>query len=310
MVSSVFYGKGSTMDEAASNVKRFFAPLAGLETESDVIRHRDAVFDFLSEKLSLYGFRRAETCLRLVTGLKTGALRDDGRTPSDLHEMTQALYTFFLKLANFPLPDLEDLVTLNIGHDLGEDFGLGRDDLKKYLDACCPEDPAANARTAAQIWGMTKKFRNRDLFQTENEHLANAMQDPVVVIARPTDRLHNLATAPAVMQGGRLQGYLHNTLTHYPRFIDEAHCRYPELSETLDRLGWLLQRQVSMIVQNSKYLQHDASLTERFNSPSRLIEADRYFPAGLSPLITPQERIAAAVRNHPHYDMALCGGMG
>ncbi len=223
------------MDAHANENQSFLTQLSDsgrYDSEGLVVRHAKHLITDIRSYLKSSDYNMALACLDLAIKTKKGKLRDDGKTPSIIHEISQALYTISLIEGGVHLEDPESVIALNFIHDLGEDFGLKPETLKRHLEKAEVTDQNKIDLLAIDFDILTKKYKGESpKFKNEWEYYQAIERSQNASIAKPPDRLHNLATQIGVKKNKRALQYIANTYVIYDDLTRKASQRFPSQRE-------------------------------------------------------------------------------
>jgi hypothetical protein len=217
------------------------------DSESDVIANSEVLIADLRDWLKGNGYDMAAGCLDLAVEKKAGKLRGDKRTPSILHEVSQALYTISLIEDDAYLADPEAVLSLNFIHDLGEDFGLQGGELLKRLHDDGVKGGTRLTQLARDFELMTKKRDGIPKYENEWQYYEALQESENASVAKMIDRIHNLATQIGVKKEKRCSEYILNTFVILNDFVVAASKNSPEqapvykslkkMTETVSQIG-------------------------------------------------------------------------
>ena len=131
-----------------------------------------ACFDLLREKKCPPG------------GQQKTLTRQDGETPSIVHELSQALYTISLVEAGYELPDAETLLCLNFTHDLGEEFDVTTDSFRQNLINHNITPSARSEILGILFENMTKSRGAAYKYENNQDYFDTMLKHPATVIAK------------------------------------------------------------------------------------------------------------------------------
>lgn len=146
----------------------------------------------------------ASACANLVAAYKEGEKRQDG-SPSIVHEYSQIYYLHALRTANIDVYRPDIVACIVALHDLGEEYGLTPDGARNYLieavDECGFFDQETLEKNYADIDEVVRGFEimSRDIEGykaklSKFEYTRQTLFNPYTSIAKPLDRVHNIAT--------------------------------------------------------------------------------------------------------------------
>ncbi len=198
------------------------------DSEDLVVENAEHLITDIRAYLQSADYNIALSCLDLAIETKKGKFRGDGRTPSVIHEISQALYTISLIEDGVHLEDPESVIALNFTHDLGEDFGLKPETLKKHLRNTGVTDQDKINQLTTDFDILTKKYKGEDpKFKNEWEYYQGIEKSQNASIAKFPDRLHNLATQIGVKSNARCLQYIANTFVIFNDLTKQASLLFP-----------------------------------------------------------------------------------
>ncbi len=287
------------------------AALAYIKTERDAAHETAPLLDFITRWMQERNFQYGLACLDLLVAHKGSSKREDGVTPSILHELSQGLYTVALVEAGYDLPDPELLMCLNFTHDLGEEYSLRKKDFLAHFERAginrTPlhnkpvltqqvlnkgwEDNAAElmTRMAKKMDGLSLYPRDDNPAQTDNrKYFMNMLDDPSTVIAKFQDRIHNMATLIGVKAPDKHKDYIVETLDLRNTLI-RARTLYPRYARAFTVMENIVSAQIYF---NSCFLdktEPDSSVSALTAGLPRMKHIHP-LPAGIDPLQITQHR--------------------
>ena len=261
-------------------------------------------------------FQYGLACLDLLVKHKGNSKREDGVTPSILHELSQALYTVALVEAGYDLPDPEIFMCLNFTHDLGEEYSLHKKDfLAHFENARISRTPIYNKGVFTQLalnknWEdnaaelmtrMAKKMDGISLYprddnpsQTDNrKYFMNTLDDPSTVIAKFQDRIHNMATLIGVKSPDKHKDYIVET-QDLRNTLMRARALYPRYARVFSVMENIVSAQIYF---NSCFLDKinpDRAMSTLATGLPRMKHIYP-LPAGIDPLQITQRRALEAI---------------
>lgn len=285
--------------------------LAYIRTERDASHETPEILKFIHAWMTEREYRHGLTCLELLMKQKGDEKRDDGLTPSILHELSQACYTIALVEGGYDLPDVEALLCLNFTHDLGEEKNLKKNDMHALFQAQSIDHMAIRAnsldgsadnipvwedtmstlfgRMAKKMGGIPVYFSEDAPLKTDHKKYFEALLDhPTTVIAKFLDRIHNMATMIGVKKIHKQKEYLQETLLLRDT-LKHAAARYPQYAPTFTVMNKILTIQVMF---TASYLER-IDPTYRAGIASATLPRLREIPPlphGLDPLYITQAR--------------------
>ena len=272
------------------------ADLAYIRSERAASHETAVLLDFVTEWMKQRDYKLGLASLDLLLAKKCdpeadkrARMRQDGETPSIIHELSQAIYTISLVETGYPLPDTEDLLCLNFTHDLGEEFDVSRqgfiDNLTKHG---IPATPRVEA-LADMFENMTKSRNDIYKYDNNQSYFLKMLEHPTTVIAKFQDRIHNMATLIGVKKPHKHREYIVETM-ELRATLNQAKTTYPAFAAVFDIMNKIVAAQIHF---NTGYLNRafpenpistaGQGIITRLNRIAQL-------PAGLDPLQIPQTR--------------------
>lgn len=270
------------------------------DTEQDIVENFDSLVLDVRKWLKAKHYGHAEALLDLVLDKKDGLTRKDGKTPSALHEVTQAVWFISCVEDGLPVEDPAGVLSLIFSHDLGEDFGVTTQDLWHYLHV---EKAFADDEQLQEIiddydviskrWGKGGPERYANEYQyfhiAQHQRRNNS-------IAKLIDRAHNITTMIGVkdeegeQEKAVMMKYIAKTLTLLGDYVRDASQVHPKQAETYEALQYVIDR----VSQVSRYYVVDTGKVMVEDDELRSSMPDKGFlklPNGFHPLIFAAERI-------------------
>jgi len=181
-------------------------------TEEQVIENYDVLVDYVRDWLESNEYDTAMACFELLLEKKNGKLRGDGKSPSALHEISQAIYTISLIEDGVGLADPESVIALNFLHDLGEEYGVKAPKLmEQFKKFNCSIGGQRLTILLRDFDLITKQYKGEPpKYKSEWEYYLPMQQSENVSVAKLIDRLHNIATIVGVKDSLRCREYITN----------------------------------------------------------------------------------------------------
>lgn len=287
------------------------AALGYIQTERDAAHETSQILDFLTRWMQERNFQYGHACLDLLVAHKGSSKREDGVTPSILHELSQALYTVALVESGYDLPDPEMLVCLNLTHDLGEEYELRQKDFQAHFEkhsinrtavqhetGLClhPTNKGWEDRATALMMRLAKKQGNISLYPRHDDpsktdsskYFMNMLNDPSTVIAKFQDRIHNMATLIGVKNPEKHREYITETLELRDTLM-KARTLYPRYTQTFDVMDKIVSTQIYFNNCYLKKISPESSIATLAMGIPRM-KYIHPLPAGLDPLQITQKR--------------------
>jgi hypothetical protein len=199
--------------EEFSKVKKLSTPLhvqlsqSGLfDSQDDVNDNFNTLVEYLDDWLNTQGFEREQILLEFMLEKKEGGFRKDGKTPSALHEVSQALYFTSCIEDNLYHNDPAGVLATILSHDLKEDFKVSRNEIKNRLieNGIAYDDDMSrfldDFDTISYHSGDKHKpdFKNKYHYSLELRRRENAS------MAKLFDNTHNSATSVGGLENSTL----------------------------------------------------------------------------------------------------------
>ena len=287
------------LSDNGANDNSFLSQLATFnlyDSEDLVIQNSDRLIADVRAYLKSSGYDMALACLDLAVEKKQGLFRYDGKTPSILHEVTQALYTISLIESGVHLDDPESIIALNFIHDLGEEFGLKPSDLRKYLREHNIETNDRTILLSTDLNLLTKQYKDRPpKFKHEHEYYVTLQSSQNASLAKIIDRIHNVATQIGVKSDEKCLEYISETMLITDDFVATSSKAFPNQEEAYKICRQVVKTacQVSRYYHSRKKMGKplpDIEELQEEHMPSRGFNV----PMGLNPILIPAERAMAA----------------
>lgn len=283
------------MDARADEQLYFLRQLSAsgrYDTEDLVIENSEQLIADVRTYLKSAGYDMALACMDLAIEKKQGKFRKDGKTPSIIHEVSQAIYTISLMEAGVHLEDPESVIALNFIHDLGEDFGFKPDELVDYLHQQKIADFDKIPQLTVDFDLMSKKYKNEEpKFTYEIEYYRTLQESQNASIAKLIDRIHNVATQIGVQDDQRCSEYIRNTELIINDYVLYASRKFPEQEEAYENSKGMLKT----LCQINRYYLAREEMGKRLPSSAELKEEmpERGFkvPLGLNPIYLSANRV-------------------
>jgi hypothetical protein len=290
------------MDGTATNSVSFLNRLEAsgdYRTENLVILNSDLLEKSVREWLQAAGYDKAIACLDILKEKENRKFRQDGITPSWLHQLSQAVYTISLIEDGVYLADPEAVICLNFIHDVGEDHGIRPGQLKNMLIRRGVEDDDWLTELMIDYDVISKQYgkNGEPRYKSEFEYYEANRKRQNTSVAKLEDRSHNIATQVGVKGMEKIRRYISNTQVILNDFVRDSSKQFPEQKEAYEAL----QKIIETSVQSTRYLlareevHKDLPPDEEIlaeNMPERGFKV----PKGLNPVLL------ATARVRKHYD--------
>lgn len=176
-------------------------------------------------------YHRASRALELVKKYSTG-FRKDGKTPELYHPLA---LVFYLKTICSSLMHPEETIIVALKHDLGEDYGLTKEDVEN----------TDGLRVARAFARMTKKTSG--MAKTTDAYYVELAEDSIASIAKSADRIHNHQSMVGVFSREKIEEYLEETQTYVLPMIRVARRNFPEQEPAYENAKHILVSQIELI---------------------------------------------------------------
>lgn len=297
-------------DQKPPQVPVKLADLGYIKTERTATHEAAVLLNFVTRWMEERNFSYGLSCLKLLRELKGDEKRQDGITPSIIHELTQSLYIIALTEAGYELPDIERQTCLALMHDLGEEKGLKKKHILQWW-----EQHEINRKTIYKNGTFTKEATNLnwehntaimidrmakemdgvyrypllDIRKNNStKYFLVMLEAPETVLCKLMDRIHNMATLIDVKTPEKHQAYIEETV-ELREILRLATERYPRYARALSVMDKILGTQIYF---NSFYLnkidpQNHELISVKDMPRLRRIAA---LPLGFDPLFITQQR--------------------
>ena len=282
------------------------ADLVYINSERAAAAATPEIMDFVAKWLTAHNYGMGLACFDLLRekkcppgGQKKSLTRQDGETPSIVHELSQALYTISLIEAGYNLPDAEMLLCLNFTHDLGEEFDVTKKGfIENLYDHGIP--PSKRARVLGDLFENMTKSRAGVYKHEDNQSYFDLMlEHPLTVIAKFQDRIHNMATLIGVKKLEKHRAYITETM-ELRDTLKKAQSLYPEFSPVFD----IMNKIVSTQIYYNAYFLNKTHATDplefNYGAIPRLSRISQ-LPLGIDPLQIVQTRAENKLQWAAHY---------
>ncbi len=268
-------------------------------SEDDVIKNFEPLVKDLRGWMKAKGYNFAEAVLDYTLEKKAELVRKDGKTPSALHEVTQAVWFISCIEDGLHVDDPEGILAVIFSHDLGEDFGVLPEDLSRYLrnergfmDSLAIDEFLENFDVISKRYGKTgaPRYKNDYEYYLAIQKMKNAS------VAKMIDRAHNIMTLIGVKENEgpedkmRMTVYVAKTLQLQSDYVRDASLAFPSQAEIYKALEFVIEQEAQVcryyIVDTGKKITDDNDL--RSEMPDK---GFKKLPKGFHPLIFAAERI-------------------
>lgn len=228
----------------------------------------------------------------LMLECNDGKTRQDGTTPSPLHEMTQAIWFISCIEDDLHADDVEAILSVIFTHDLGEDFNIKPDALEKYLvDNGIPRSEKTE-QLKKSFDAISKRYGKdgKDRHKSEYDYSCAVRSDRDASVAKMFDRAHNVMTLVGVKDKLKIADYTAKTLQLQHDNVEAASSKFPSQEPIYKTLQQLIRQEVQTcyyyIVDTGKKITDNDDLD--IAMPKKGLKD---LPLGLHPLIVAAERI-------------------
>ncbi len=262
------------------------------EDEYQVIDNFDNLVEELREWLNNKGFRQAELLMDLTLSLNEGNTRQDGVTPSALHEITQALWFISCLEDGLYAEDVEGVLSVIFAHDLGEDFNKKPEELEAYLlgsgisSSEKLEQFKIDFDVISKCYGKNGDLRHGSIY----EYYLAIQKSANASIAKQFDRAHNIMTLIGVKDKGKILDYTFKTMQLQNDFIRDVSNNFPEQEKIYKNLDRIIRQEIQVCsyyaVDTGKRISDDSDIN--LTMPEC---GFKNLPLGLHPLIVAARRV-------------------
>lgn len=243
--------KDSYMTATATSLPAIrLADLSYINTERAAAGATTDLMDFVTKWLTAHDMQTGLACYDLLRekkcppgGREKTQMRQDGQTPSIVHELSQALYTISLVEAGHNLPDTEMLLCLNFTHDLGEEFNITATDFHQNLIDHHITPSLRHDLLGALFENMTKSRGDTYKYTDNQDYFDTMLKNPATVIAKFQDRIHNMATLIGVKKLDKHRAYITETI-ELRDTLKEATLLYPRYKPVFDVMHRIISTQI------------------------------------------------------------------
>lgn len=169
-------------------------------------------------RYTLHGksFFNAIKALEFAKTIHNG-LRKDGKTPEFQHQVDIAL--FILTLKN--VPDLENIITAAILHDIMEDYDIDKNVIISKF----------GQEVFELAWLVTKTYRG--VKKSEEYYFSEIATDYRAAIIKGADRVNNISTMVGVFTQQKQKEYVQETRKYVITTLKAARRNTPECADAL-----------------------------------------------------------------------------
>ncbi len=262
------------------------------ENEDTVIENFDYLVEDIKKWLQNKGYKQAELLMKLMLEKNDGKTRQDGKTPSALHEITQALWFISCTEDDLNVDDIEGVLSVIFAHDLGEDFNLRPDDLEKYLleNGIRPSPKVEQFKQDFDVISKRYGKNGADRHDTIYEYYLDIQSSPNASIAKQFDRAHNIMTLIGVKDKNKILDYVFKTMQLQNDFIRDVSHKFKSQQEIYTNLDKIIKQGIQVcsyhVVDTGKRISNDGDID--LSMPE---SGFKNLPLGLHPLIVSAERI-------------------
>ena len=262
------------------------------ENENDVTKNFDNLIGETRDWLQNKGFKQAEALMDLMLECNDGKTRQDGTTPSPLHEMTQAIWFISCVEGDLHVEDAEAILSVILTHDLGEDFDIRPDALEQYLvDNGIPRsEKTEQLKKSFDVISKRYGKNGEDRYKSEYRYSCAVRSDRDASVAKMFDRAHNVMTLVGVKDKSKIADYTAKTLQLQHDNVRSASAQFPDQK----RMYRTLQQLIRQEIQTCYYYIADTGKKITDNDDLELSMPKKGFqdiPLGLHPLVVSAERI-------------------
>lgn len=192
------------------------------ESQDDTNAHFGQLVDYLGIWLEEQGFAREVVVLDYMLELKQGQFRKDGKSPSAIHEVSQALYFISCVEDGLYNNDPAGVLATILCHDLQEDFGISRDDMKqRLLQNGIPDDDAMERfLDDYDTISYHNGDKNNPNYNNKYDYSLSLRQRENASVAKIFDNIHNAATAVGGLTNKNLLKHQDKIMQNISLFTD------------------------------------------------------------------------------------------
>ncbi|MGH1378623.1 MAG: hypothetical protein ACRBB3_07350 [Alphaproteobacteria bacterium] len=262
------------------------------ENENDLADNFDSLIDETREWLGNKGYKQAEILMDLMLDCNVGKTRQDGKTPSALHEMTQAIWLISCIEDDLHVDDPQNVLSVIFSHDLGEDFNIKPNELEQHLVDNGIQRSEKTEALKKSFDAISKRYGKNGEERHENEYdySCAVRSDRDASIAKMFDRAHNIMTLIGVKDKSKMADYTAKTLQLQHDNVKEASNNFPSQEPMYKTLQQLIRQEI----QTCYYYMVDTGkkITDNDNLESHMPDQGfKNMPLGIHPLIVSAERV-------------------
>ncbi len=290
----LFQRNGSNSFKGADSFCAHLSETGLYNSEQDVIANYDSLVSEMKDWVQHKGYTQAEALLDLVSDLKDGKTRQDGITPSALHEMTQAIWFISAIEGGLEVESPEGVLSVIFAHDIGEDFGMTIDDMNEYLDSKGLPDNDMRKEflndydLITKAWGEDGEKRHKNNY----EYYLGIQQSRNASVAKMFDRAHNIMTLVGVKDVTKMNSYIASTMQIQDHFTDQYCEDHPQQAEMYKTMAHVITKELK----TSRFYTANSGVPLPDDDELNTALPEKGFkdlPVGLHPIIIPAERIRA-----------------
>lgn len=261
-------------------------------SEEDVIENIDVLANDMRVWLASKGYEQAQVLMDYMLELNEGKTREDGVTPSALHELTQALWFITATEDGIHVDDPEGVLSVIFAHDLGEDYGLTPENMEKHLykNGIRPSEKVKQFKE--DFDAISKKYGKdgEPKYDKDYPYYLDVQANKNASVAKMFDRSHNIMTLVGVKDKNKMHDYIAKTLQLQNDYVKNACENFPSQTELYETM----QRLIETEIQISRYYTVDTgkTLPDKLDiAPNMPEKGFKDLPRGFQPLIIPADRI-------------------
>jgi len=267
--------------------------LTGLyDSEEAVIENFDNLVNDLKSWLTSRNYDQANILLDLMLDLNEDKTRQDGITPSALHEVAQAIWLISAMENGLYIDDPEGVMSLIFCHDLGEDFGLKPNDIEQHMNDNGIKSNHKTEQLKLSFDAISKRYgKDGDpCHEHDYAYYQTVAKDKNASVAKMFDRSHNIMTLIGVKDIRNMHDYTAKTLQLQEDYIPTASELFPNQAPLYEIMEEVIKKEIKVsrfhTVNTGKKLPNDDELCH--SMPNNIFKD---IPSGLHPLTVPAERI-------------------
>ncbi|PCJ97045.1 MAG: hypothetical protein COA45_10520 [Zetaproteobacteria bacterium] len=262
------------------------------EAEDNVVENFDSLVGEMRDWLKDRDYKQAEVLMDLMLECNKEKTRQDGITPSALHEITQAVWFINCIESGLHVDDKEGIISVIFAHDLGEDFGFSPQYMENHLLKNGVKSRKDIDTFKTSFDAISKRYGKNgpDRYKNEYKYSCAVRGDRNASVAKMFDRAHNVMTLVGVKDKLKIADYTAKTLQLQHDNVEAASSKFPAQESIYKTLQQLIRQEV----QTCYYYIVDTGKKITDNDDLDIAMPQKGFkdlPLGLHPLIVAAERI-------------------